>query len=253
MPGVNENQGTKDERRRGAARNGTVGLREFDQGVILTLGGELSQDPGIAGDKYYLTGIPGVCPPMGEPGVPIVFASPDDRLQEFKFPNIMIRRDNMEPANQRRHPGLKQYRTAAPGAQRLRYEVFGEVYSEGWSEIEEVTQADPWDLSYSLTITARNRGGRLQSGPRNQANAILNHVLKRFRAHSYSHLLVVDSVGDKRYYNVFLESVGPQDEFGEPTDRVIAFSVSIRIEAELDLEDPVRHTAVTAIRSTVDQ
>jgi len=252
VPGVNELQGTKEERRLGTARNGTVGIYEFDQGVYLTLGAELHDDPNIGGQKYFLTGIPGVCPPPGYPGIPIVFAAPDDRLEEYRMPLVMVRRDDIQPALQRWAPGSKQYRTAAPGAQRRRYEVFGETYSEGWSEYEDVAVADPFDISYSLTVTARNRGGRLRSAPRNQAGAILHHVLKTFRPHSYSYFKVVDSVGDTRYYNVFLESIGPQDEFGEPTERVIAHSVSIRVEAVLDLEDPVRHNAVTSIRSSFD-
>jgi len=100
------------ERQAGRAPTGTVGLRSFDEGVVLTMGSELT-----ASGKNYFLDIPGVRGRIGRdgiPGVPIVFAFPKDVFEKYDFPLIVCRRDDITPAMTRWHPGTLQYRAPAP-------------------------------------------------------------------------------------------------------------------------------------------
>jgi hypothetical protein len=107
--------------------------------------------------------------------------------------------------------------------------------------MEQVDQAAPFDFSYTINIVARNRGA---PGILNQANRLLDHVLRIYQP--YCRVLLKDSIGDARSYEAFMDGVSPLDEVADVTDRVIGFAVSLRIEGELDLSDPV-------VRKTVEK
>ncbi len=70
----------------------------------------------------------------------------------------------------------------------------------------------------------------------------MDYVLRIYQP--YSRVLVTDSVGDCRDYAAFMESISHLDEVPEVTDRVLGFAVTLRVEAELDLNDPRVHKAV---------
>ncbi len=63
----------------GQDRTGTVGIRDFDQGVVETMGATVQDG------KYYLP-VAGVDGPPGWPGVPVVFAFPEDVAQVSAVP-----------------------------------------------------------------------------------------------------------------------------------------------------------------------
>ena len=58
-------------RMEGRARTGTVTLRDFDKGVVETLGAKVTKS------NYYVE-VPGVLPPPGYPAVPVFFGYPED-------------------------------------------------------------------------------------------------------------------------------------------------------------------------------
>lgn len=246
-----------ENRREGHARTGTVTLRDFDKGVIETMGAFLAYDEDGKERNYFLQLDAGdvgsakgrigrkgqLIPPItpGQtalPGVPVVFSHPEDVFAKYDLPLIAIRRDDIDPATSRWHPGLKQYR--APAESALPTVVGAESY---WNLVEEKEQAVPYDLTYTISILARSRGkgGISQT---NQANAILHQVLKVYQP--YCLVKVFDSIGDGRTYEAFQESISHLDEVPEVADRVIGFAVTLRVEAELDLNDPeVRHTVLS--------
>ena len=246
MPGVDEVQGTPGERREGSARPGRVSIRDFDLGALLTVGAELKEDPGGV-ERYYLVGVRNACPSPGNPGIPIYFAYPDDKVVQFEMPCIVVRRDEMTPALNRWHPGSMQYRTPGAGSLKRVSPVTGRT---GFSHMEEMAQAIPYDFGYTYTIWARNRGGRGQQAPRNQVNALVMYLMSKLQ--NAFPFKLIDSVGDYRFYQGFQESVSPSDEVGEVGERIMGMTLSVNILGELDLNDAMVHNTVTEVVSRGD-
>jgi hypothetical protein len=239
------------DRIEGRARTGTVDLRSFDQGIVTTLGATLETVQWTNGEesRNYFLNVPltkGRVGRPGLPGVPVIFAFPESVLEKFDYPLISIRRDDIAPTMSRWHPGTLQYRAPAVTAQEAVVDPNpgnpDAVDVVGWDKVEQLQQAAPYDITYTISILARNRGGM---GQTNQANAILKYVLRVFQPYSY--LYLNDSIGDGRTYDCFQESVSHLDDVPEVADRVIGFAVTIRIEGELDLLDPEEHNTVTSL------
>jgi len=228
-----------------------VALRDFDQGVVETMGGvvygntatgwveeaKLTDD---VNELNYFVVVSGIDPPPGQPGVPITFSNPEDVYEKFKIPVVLVRRDDITPAMQRWHPGQGQYRAPASEALPVMVTRRDGTVLRGYDRYEELPQAVPFDLMYTLEISARNRGSL---GIRNQANAIFKHVLKIYPP--YCRVLVKDSVDDVRSYEAFMEGTSVLDELMDITARKIGFGLTLRVEAELDLADPEVRRAVT--------
>lgn len=244
MPGVDEKQGTYWERAYGVARNGRVGIREFDEGVVRTMGATLQPHPDGSGDGYFLSGIPGVCPPKGYPGIPVIITQGDDAFGDYMMPLIAIRPEAPTHAPQRWHSmGAKQYRTAAAGAL-PRSVVVGDTTLTGYDSYEDMPQAQPTDFTYEIRAIGRTKGGWFEGLPRDQASTLFMHLLKRYSHHNYdTAVYVVDTVGDVRAYSCFLESMNNEVETSQLSDRVVQFSITIRVEGELDISDPTTHQA----------
>lgn len=258
-------KGTFDSRGEGTSPTGTVGLRHFDQGVVETLGAV------VVGDNYYLTAHeklrPGLVipdgpmrPTPGKTGIPVTFAYPDETYEHWRMPCIVIRRDDLTPAMQRWHPGAQQYRAPAPGALPITV-TDGRRTVSGWDRYEQLPQAVPFDITYTISIMARYRGigvnqpvGEVLDGtasPKAQANALLDHVMRVYQP--YSKVIVRDSIGDLRSYEAFMEAMSHLDQVAEVTDRVIGFAVTVRVEAELDLNDPVTYRTVYGTRTVREE
>ncbi len=244
------------ERTEGRARTGFVDLRSFDEGVIETLGAAVDEklveyflkieevstvsfDPPPS--SPFHRGV--VDPRPGLPGVPVTFASPEEALKKYTIPVILVRREDFSPALERRHPGLKQYRTPARGSLPVQYRSSPEAPVQGgFDRMEQIEQAEPYDISYTIQVAARNRGA---PGITNQVGRLIRHVLGVYKANCT--VWVRDSVGDLRGYEAFQESTSNLDDVAEVTDRVIGLAVSLRVEGELDLNDPeVRRTVTRA-------
>lgn len=214
------------QRTTGNAATGVVTLRDFDKGVVETMGAKIIED------SYYLT-IPGVQPAPGHPGVLVTYVMPEDLFNTYTIPIVTVSRDDMSPAMNRWHPGNMQYRAPAEGAfvrftgQRQPGFPVESVYST----YEELPQATPFDFTYTINIFAKNRDSRAA------ANKILQHVMKIYQP--YSRVVVTDSVGDLRSYDAMLNSMAPIDEGAEISQRMIGFTLSLIVEGELDLNDPV--------------
>ncbi len=248
-----------DAREAGRAPAGRVGLRNFDQGVVETLGAEVF-DSGTGLSNYFIatSRIAPVEPAPGLPGIPITFSHPEDIWERYRQPVIVIRRDDIAPAMTRWHPGMVTYRTPALGAKPVSVRLgptTGVV--AGYDKYEQKEQAVPFDITYTISILARHRGkGPLPrrgdpakftgaaGSPRNQVNAILDYCLRIYAP--YTAVLVRDSLDDIRTYSAFMEAISHLDEVPEVTERVLGFALTLRVEAELDLRDPVTQRAVTA-------
>jgi hypothetical protein len=76
------------------------------------------------------------------------------------------------------------------------------------------------------------------------ANKILAYVLSIYQP--YSAVLVYDSEGDRRSYEAFLDAMAPLDNVPGVGERVIGFALSLRVEAELDINTPKDYATVSS-------
>jgi hypothetical protein len=210
-------------------RTGDVALEDFDRGVVVTLGGVVNSQ----GTHYVINDVPGVAAPPDFEGVPIYFAFPDEVLEDLILPCWVVRRDSITPAMSRWHQGMHPYRIPAPGAQvaTVSNPITGDVTHEGYTEYEEKTQATPFDLLYNIQIRARYRNNL-----RVPAMKMLTYTLRQYQP--YTQVLVMDSMDKRRSYDAFMETPAAQDTQTNVADREIRFNVTLRVEAELDLNDP---------------
>lgn len=216
------------ERRAGTERNGLVLQRDFDLGVVETLGAEEveledgSRNWFLTGDKIEWPPVNGFVTPPGLPGIPINFSYPEDLTDDFVLPIIVVVFEDLSPAMNRWHPGTLQYRVPATGANPVSVVVGNRTFS-GYDRMEEKQQAIPYDFNYTINIHAYRRW---------QINPILTYVLGIYQP--YTRLLVRDSEGDRRIYSAYNESVSVLDDVFDLTQRVLGFSISLRVEGEMD-------------------
>ena len=222
-----------EERRMGKARQGEVWLRHYDLGVIETLGAKL------IGDRYFLPELNDFDPPPGLPGFPVVFSHPEEILQSHKVPVVMVRRDDFSYQMNRWHPGTVTYRVPAIGTLPVVSPFPTDPYvpARGAAKYEQHKQSMPFDLLYTVSILAKSRESMAA------AQSILHYVMKIYQV--YCRLLVRDSLGDIRSYEAFSDQVSPVDQASEIANRMIGFTLSLRIEGELDINDPEVYNAVT--------
>lgn len=192
----------------------------------------------MVGDKYYVT-VDGVEPPVGEPGIPIHFAFPEDFFANFRYPAFVVTRDDISISFQRIHPFQQQYRSTAQTAIPVVVQTpAGPV--TGYDRMSMRADAAPYDLTYTLNIYNSLRGG---FGGKQAANRMLDHVLRIWPV--YGQVWVKDSLGAYRSYEAFNEGMVNLDDIAGVSERLIQFAVTIRVEAEYDLSPETTSRTVT--------
>lgn len=228
-----------NRRSRGDAPNGEVSIRSFDHGVVQTLGAvEIETEPGKF--NWFLTGegvewprTDGFKVPPGMPGIPINFSYPEDLTDDFVLPCVVVTFDDLATAQQRWHPGTLQYKAPAPGARPLSVQAGNRTF-HGFSRMEQKPQAVPYDLSYTINIHAYRRA---------HLNPLLMYVLGIYQPST--RVFVLDSAGDKRVYRAYTESVAVLDDILDLTQRTLGYSLTLRIEGELDTLETADYTQAT--------
>jgi len=224
------------ERECGLARNGEVHLRDFDRGVVETMGGV------IVDGKYYLVDVPGVLAPPGMPGVPINFSFPEDTQDVYVFPMIVVTRQDISPAMNRYHPGTQQYRVPAKGARPVEVKRYpNEAALKGWNRMAERPAAIYYDIMYQVMVLGYRRG----TPARGNANALLEYFLAAYQP--YTGVYVIDSIGDRRLYFATTDAASPMDDAAVVGERIIGWSISMNVEAELDLNPELTYTTVQSM------
>jgi len=223
-------------------RNGDVWLSDFDRGIITTLGGVVN----TIGDMYVVD-VPGVSPPppTGETifeAIPVYFAFPDETIDPKILPSFVIRRDDITPAMSRWHPGNQQYRVPAIGASAVTVlnPRTGDTMAEGFDQYESKDQAVPFDLMYTIQIRARYRNNL-----KVEAMQMLRYTMKKYPP--YTTVYLKDSNDDLRSYTAFMESPSALDTKPDVTGRETNFNITLRVEAELDLNDPLVQRALSGL------
>jgi len=224
-------QDARLRRHYGNENPGLVSLRDFDQGLVETLGAFIEDQ------RYWLT-IPGVDPPPNKPGVLVTFSFPEAEFKAYVVPLVLIRRDDISPAMERWHSYNQTYKAAPQGANPITVDG-----RQGYDRVEVGYQSIPFDISYTISVLSHYRGAL---GQRGQVQAILHHVLRTYPP--FGELTLLDSIGDPRAYNTFTEGTSVLDDHPEIAERVIGFGVTVRVEAELDLHEPAEgRTAVNRV------
>jgi hypothetical protein len=224
------------------SRTGDVWIRDFDQGMITSLGGALN----CVGD-FHVVNVQNVSPPpptggISFEGIPIYFALPDDTIDPKVIPSFVVRRDDITVAMSRWHPGNQQYNIPAPSSHQvsITHPITGAVIATGHDAYEDKAQAIPFDILYTIQIRARYRNNL-----RVEAMQMLRHTMKRFPP--YTTIYVRDSENELRSYTAFMESPSALDTKPDVAGRETNFNISIRVEAELDLNDPVVRKSMTSL------
>ena len=216
-------------------------IRDFDQGMLTTLGGQRPLDP-KKGDHYRVT-LPKL--PVEERDVPVYLINPEQTLVDYVLPRFVIRRSSWEPALQRWMPYTEEYRCPGPGGVPITINNPAGPTSigpsqgtiDGHTTYESKVQAWPYDITYEIEIWARYE---------NFAQVMLFHVMRKFPP-LQGVMCLVDSLGDTRQYDAFGNEGGPSklDEIVGMTDRVIAYTYSVRVTGEIDLYEEVEFPAAT--------
>lgn len=213
---------------------GDIWLTDFDRGVVETFGAVIN----TVGDMYVIKDIPGVLPPpptggIEFEGIPVYFAFPGETIDPKILPSFVVRRDDITPAMSRWHLGNSQYRIPAPGSKTVQvlHPITGLVMAQGPDEVEVKDQAVPFDLLYTIQIRARYRNNL-----KVEAMKMLKYALRQYQP--YTTVFTKDSKDEVRSYNAYMEGPSALDTKPDVAGREVGFNVSLRVEAELDLNDP---------------
>lgn len=225
------------EAAKGETRGGLMFLRNYDEGIVRTMGARLARTENTAGfgENYFLIGLEGASQPPDAPGIPIYFGTGEDVFNEFRLPAILVTRGGIEPALQRYHPHKVQYRAPAPGARRIT--LGGRV---GWTKYVERAQSIQLDLVYTVRVFARRYGG---GGISKDGNAIFEYLAQIW--HPHAAVQCVDTAGYRRAYYASV-TYGTEDEVVDVTMRTVGHSFDITIQADLDYNPEKTFTAVTS-------
>lgn len=219
-------------------RTGSVFLEHFDEGIVRTIGGELvertldgetTQEYAIAIDR--VTG-----PPQYDGKVPIVFGQPEDSFQEVLLPRIEIVRSSVAMATDRWQPGGFDYRVPMERGPKWRLPSGQEVAKY----VETKEHAWPHDITYDVHLKARTRM---------QAQVMYRQIGVVLGLYPVIH--VRDSAGEERTYQAFNESTSMLDEVTDISERMMGFTLSIRIAAELDFEEPYVEMTTPILRTNI--
>lgn len=221
-----------------AMKVGSVGVREFDLGVVQTMG--CIPDLTDRNAPCYVLPEPGesslsqscstTASSEAAQRVKVFFSQPEQIFRLKIYPFITINRDEMTPSTTR-YMGVEQmdYRKGVSGTQAT---AFGK---QGFTEYENKLSAQPYDFVYTISIFDRYEAG---------AQAILHRVLKLFPP--IGRLNVIDSLGVSRSYDAYMEGgVVSLQEAIDPVTRVRGYAITLRVEGEIDLTEPYTTGAVT--------
>lgn len=204
----------------------TVGLKDFDRGIILSLDSQLI-DIQIDGDtrQAYVLKVDGLATNLEyyAPYVPVFFTTPEDVFQPYRLPCIVIRRNDLTPAFDR-SPYYGLQRTSAPTAKKVLIPTTNGVRT-GYNKYVSAELPTPFDIAYDVQMYARTQ---------NTAIPLLMKLLQVCRPPFFS-VAVFDSVGDKRQYDAGEVSVSNGSELADIADRTISYTISFSIRGELDL------------------
>lgn len=215
---------------------GKLSLRDYDAGAIRTLDGEiLSYDVDGVTRQAWALSVSGVFGLEHLDGaIPVLFQNPEDVFQEYTVPCVVIKRSSLRPAFDR-HPWVGVVAAKAAG-DAVTVEV-GDSTVQGTTKSKFQPRPDPYDISYDVEIKGRLQADTLR---------MLSYAQRRYRAPWFRYK-VIDSKGDIRYYDAGEISISQTSELAGLADRVISWTISFVVRAELDLYEDYELTNLTSL------
>lgn len=201
-------------------RTGQVFLRNFDAGVVETLGAEIRvREINKEKKQSYYLDIEGV-----GVDIPVIMASPEVVFEQQYLPSIIIRREEPSFAANR-WPSIGSAYRMPTGPVVVVNGVSGQKGKEAQPF------AYPYDITYAIEGIARLR---------NQAVRMLDKIMRVYKP--YGKVKLKDSLGEMRSYEAFVEGVSNLDEVVDAAERMSGFALSLRVVGELDLVDAYSST-----------
>jgi len=220
---------------------GRVNLSDFDRGVVESLGSQLIDIQVEDGPrKAYAIRVSGLDTniPAFSPYVPVFFSTPEDVFQPFKYPCVVVRRNDLTPAFDR-SPFYGFQRSPAPNAKAIQTAAGNKVLS-GYSSYVSAVLPTPFNISYDVQIYARTQ---------NVGIVLLTRMLQSTRPPFFS-VAVYDDLNDRRLYDAGEVSVSSASELADIADRTISWTISFEVRGELDLEaQTVENNIVTSMKN----
>jgi hypothetical protein len=218
---------------------GDVFIGEIDKAMKEHVGGQ------VFNDRYFVS-INGINPPpfaedyydddlKGKPmpGIPVIFASPDDRIMNFIMPCIVVRREDVNEADERKFAGTIKYRAPALGSSQIIVEKWGNktINLQGYDGYQEQKSPEPYDIIYTVSC--------LSSGRRASSEAVkMCKFLMRKLPRKGMPLIVTDDIGGENVYPLLVSGPTSLKEILDIIDRQDGFSFSVTVQTYLDLHDP---------------
>lgn len=206
-------------------QTGEVWIRDFDEAIMKALGATIDMTNEC--DPTFAVQINGA----SETKVPVWFNQPEMIYKTRHAPSILIMRDDFTPAlNRWMGVGQLEYRAGVAGTE---YVASNGV--SGFTQYVMKPQAMPYDYVY--TIVCFDRAER-------NVQPIVKQVLKSFPP--IGKIFVTDSLGLLRSYEARSDGPIPSPrEVVDPVNRFVSYTVSVKVDGELDLTDPVYTNAAT--------
>lgn len=215
---------------------GTVSLRDFDAGAVITAGGEIVnyEVDGVSRAAYGIP-VPGV---DGDGRiknyVPCLFGNAEDKYQPNILPSFIFKRSSLTPAFERHPwvhtPGRKPAQGATLRTVQVGIDALGNpITVQGYDKYTWQSGAIPFDISYDVEVR-----GRLQA----DSLKMLHFLLRLYRAPWFV-FKVFDTLGDERHYDAGELSISNTSELAGVGDRVISWTVSFTARAEFNLDEDV--------------
>lgn len=221
---------------------GTLDIRDWDTGAILTLGGELSQYV-VDGEtrQVYTVAVPGVDSGLTHLNnrVPLMYKSPEDPYQDFILPSFMFKRNDMAPAFERQPWYQWVARAPSKGAKKI---ILPDG-REGYDRYDNQFRATPFDISYDVTLMARRQQDSVH---------MIKYALRHFIPPWFA-FKVVDSLGDVRHYDAGEVTFSDNSELIDIEDRMVGWNISFTVRGEIDIHDDREYPAVLAPTATYSQ
>jgi len=217
-------------------RIGSVWLRAFDEGIVKALGA-VSHTVGEGRNNYYVSMPSGSCISQGTSlDIPVIFGNPDPLFEKKIYPAFSVKREGATPALERWHPGAMQEFYGIPGTE----SVVNGVTQYG--QVRQSPQAWPYDINYTISVYSKYEY---------EAQTLLQHMLRKFPPRW--DVSVLDSYNEVRTYDMFNDSdVADQSEIVDISERVKSYSISVKIEGEIDLTDPIVNNSVQSVEMSAE-
>ena len=222
---------------------GTMGIREWDEGCMITLGAERTPYV-VDGETRYLYTVDltaDIDSGLREFGgkIPCYFQEPEEVYQPYRVPAFVFKRNDMTPAFDRHAWYQFVARAPAKGATKITLPD-GRV---GYDRYDNQWRATQFDMAYDCIVNARRQQESL---------IMLQYALKHFIPPWFV-FKVVDSLGDVREYDAGEMSVSNQSELADIADRTIAWGITFTVRGEVDLHADRTYPAAQAVDLTIDK